>query len=117
MNTVRFLTIVLLIFSISCERDNYLTKNEINFGDYSNMIVKYYDTILVGGYHNSQNLDIDINNDNIKVLGGIVEDGAKVGWRYPRLVRPAPPKEQRSTQSSLATAELQVRMVMATMEG
>ena len=65
MNTVRFLTIVLLIFLISCERDNYLTKSEINFGDYSNMIDTYYDTILVGGYHNSQNLDIDINNDNI----------------------------------------------------
>lgn len=60
--------LILTILSLmSCDKDDdeFVITKEVVFGNYVNMMVNYYDTILIGGYNNSQNLDIDINNDNI----------------------------------------------------
>ncbi len=73
MDTVRFLTIIITVFLISCEKDNIIRKSDITFGDYTNMIVTNHDTILVGGYHDTQKLDIDIDNDNVKDIRLISE--------------------------------------------
>lgn len=64
MKPLRFLILLSLVTcSISCEREKYYKNSDITIGNYSNMIVTSYDTILVGGYHYEQYLDIDIDND------------------------------------------------------
>lgn len=53
--------------------DDPILKDEIVFGDYKNMNVYYYDTILIGGYHDMRNLDIDINKDGISDIRFVSE--------------------------------------------
>lgn len=60
-------SVLILLFSgiilFGCDKTDELNKPEINVGSYTNMIINYYDTTLVGKYNDPQYFNIDINND------------------------------------------------------
>ena len=67
MFRINFLLILSLLFiNLSCKKDNdELAKDltEIKVGEYENIVVKYYDTTLIGGYHSPKTFKLDIDND------------------------------------------------------
>lgn len=56
------MVLVVLIFQ-ACEKENPAQKPEIKAGAYADMIVKYYDTTLAGGYHNPVTFNLDLDNN------------------------------------------------------
>jgi hypothetical protein len=59
------LVLISVFFLLCCEKDNYKRKNEIQIGDKNNMVINYYDTLLIGEYWNAQFFDTDLDNDGI----------------------------------------------------
>jgi hypothetical protein len=66
MRKIYFIVLVLVLF-VSCKKDNQeiINTKEIGLGDYSGMIVSYYDTLIAGGYHDKRTFKMDLNNDSI----------------------------------------------------
>ena len=67
------LVLLILLISFACEKkviepeeEPPQQENEFAFGNYTDMIVTFYDTMLIGGYHDTQNLNLDLDNDNIR---------------------------------------------------
>jgi hypothetical protein len=68
MKTTRLIPIIFVLLFLSCEKDKNETNiqvDKIKLGNYSNMIVHNYDTMLVGGYHNFKFIDLDIDGDSV----------------------------------------------------
>lgn len=57
-------------FFTSCDKsddtNNSLTRDKIEIGDHSNMIINYYDTILIVDYNSSKYINLDLNKDGIE---------------------------------------------------
>lgn len=61
----RYIPFLLLIVSLfSCDKDEIRKKEPITIGEYNNMIVSFYDTILIGGYYNKQVFTIDVDENS-----------------------------------------------------
>jgi hypothetical protein len=76
MKSIKLILILFLLIIVSCVKEKNgidIESDIIAFGDYSNMKINYYDTILIGGYNNAQNLDIDVDNDSISDIRFISE--------------------------------------------
>lgn len=87
------LLILVMVCAISCKKDDDkpipddpVFKEEILFGDYSNMNVCFYDAFLIGGLNDPQYFDIDIDQDSvfdIRFVSEIWESPPAVG-QHPR---------------------------------
>jgi hypothetical protein len=53
----------LIVILVACENKSSLQSN-IELGNYSGMRIQYHDTILIGGYHDKNTYQIDIDHDN-----------------------------------------------------
>lgn len=65
MKINNLLIISLILLAYACEKGNPAKAPEIKAGDNKNMIINYYDTVLAGGYHVVNTLNIDMNNDGV----------------------------------------------------
>ena len=75
--------ITILLSLYSCDKHVY-KYDEIIIGDHSGLIVSDYDTLIVGGYHQQNKFDIDINKDNINDVSVISEIWGSPGiGQYP----------------------------------
>jgi len=63
-----FPIIVVGLLLLSCEKDNDTRKDAINVGYYNDMVINYYDTTLIGGYHSPQNFNLDLDNNGSEDL-------------------------------------------------
>ncbi len=86
MKTIGLLNILLIFLAISCEKDKkdqHAIAGEIVIGDYSNMIVSSYDTILSQNYYTNMELDLDIDKDgvnDIRLVRGFWGGLPSTGW-------------------------------------
>lgn len=55
--------LILGLFLFGCERKITTRSSEIRISDYNNMVVNYYDTILLGVYGMSHFLNLDLDNN------------------------------------------------------
>lgn len=64
MNLKSVLTLMFSgIILYGCDKTDGIDQSEISIGSYTNMIINYYDTTLIGKYNDPQYFKIDINND------------------------------------------------------
>ena len=63
INLVLFIALELIFFSCKKKIDNVMRTSEIKIGDYSNMIINYYDITLIGEYNAPKYFNIDLDND------------------------------------------------------
>lgn len=56
-----------ILLNFGCENETITNDpaSEIKAGDYKDMIINYYDTTLVGGYHYLNTFNVDMNNDGV----------------------------------------------------
>jgi hypothetical protein len=67
MKKFDFFCIIIIFAFFSCDKGDSWTNNneEIKTGDYSELLVKSYDTIIAGGYHMLREYSLDVNNDDV----------------------------------------------------
>lgn len=55
---------IFFLLVLSCKKDKIISNNRnLTFGNYSNMIVNKYETLLVGSYRYPNSFNLDVNND------------------------------------------------------
>ncbi|MFZ4401362.1 MAG: hypothetical protein ACOYO1_15085 [Bacteroidales bacterium] len=70
---MRTSVLYLIIFTFlitSCKKEAEVMENTasldyLTLGDYSDLTLNYYDTILIGGYHNTKSINLDIDKDGL----------------------------------------------------
>ncbi len=67
MKLPKYLFFLILIGLISCDKGETWTNNseEIKTGDYSGLLVKSYDIIVDGEYHQLREFSLDVNDDDV----------------------------------------------------
>jgi hypothetical protein len=83
MKTMKsFFILIILLFAFGCERNSKTRNSEIRVGDYNNMLVNFYDTILDGGYSSPDTFNLDLDNNNIADIQFISEVWGSAGMGH-----------------------------------
>ncbi len=62
MKTSGIFLVIFFLLVLSCKKDKIISNNgNLTFGNYSNMIVKKYETLIVGSYRSPKSFNLDVN--------------------------------------------------------
>ncbi len=89
MKTSGIFLVSFFLLVLSCKKDKIISNNgNLTFGNYSNMIVKKYEILIVGSYRSPKSFNLDVNNDQSEDirLTSEVWGSLAIGENHPRSV-------------------------------